>query len=639
MLEEALALLREGYSVIPIDRNTKQAAIEWAKFQTEKATEEDVRNWFKLNFNVGIVTGKISNIVVVDIDPVRGGNLQDWLKEYPTDYVVETGSGGAHCYYEYPENTENVRNLVDFKPGYDLRADGGYVIAPGSIHPRTKLPYKFLSKGFKSKFNSINDIDLRRDESDSSDRGSWLSTLLGEGASEGNRNDSLTKLSGYFAGKGVPQDVALEIVKIWNNNNELPTDLKELETTVKSVYKTEARKKLTPKVGDKDEGFAFMPLEEFMTKFAEHEMTWTVQDWLPDQTIAMVVAPPESYKTWLLLDLAVSVASGEPFLGMFPVVNQGPVLIIQQEDFAGQTAQRLEVVRYNKLHQDAPQLDDEDMVLSIPQTLPIYLHPDRKLKFDDPKALAGLEAGIKELKPALIIIDPLYSTGETDDYMTSTVQNMFALKDLRDKYKCSFVLAHHTNKSGSGDKDRQRAWGSQFLNAFLETGWQIYKETATGIKVNRHFKSAQAGQEIFLTFDIDTVTAFKYQVVQGITDKKLPKPPKEEDTAPIKPDKKPKEDPRAPIVLPPQEDAPKVPKRRQYIGDDVRILIYMRDKDQAYTVKQLAEYLRLDKKEVNVHIAKLLGDKRIKSYVDTSTGVPDNRYYYADSKTFKPPTN
>jgi hypothetical protein len=638
MLEEALALLREGYSIIPVDTKTKQAAIEWAKFQTEKATEEDVKNWFKLNFNVGIVTGKISGIVVVDIDPGKGGSLQDWLKEYPTDYVVETGSGGAHCYYEYPKEIDHIGNLVGFRPGYDLRADGGYVVGPGSIHPVTKLPYKFLSRGFKSRFNFGSDINSGREESDSPDRGSWLSLAFSEGAEQGTRNDSLAKLVGYFAGKSVPQDVALEIVKLWNKQNTEALELKEIETTVKSIYKTEARNK-TSKAGDKDEGFLFMPLEEFMTKFAEHEMTWCVQDWLPDQTIAMCVAPPESYKTWLLLDLAVSVASGLPFLGIFPVVNKGPVLIIQQEDFAGQTAQRLEVVRFNKFHQQSPQLDNDndEIILHVPEQLPIYLHPDRKLKFDDPKALAGLEAGIKELKPALIIIDPLYSTGETDDYMTQTVQNMFALKDLRDKYKCSFMLAHHTNKSGSGDKDRQRAWGSQFLNAFLETGWQVYKETATGIRVNRHFKSAQAGQEIFLTFNIDTVNAFKYEVAQGILDKKLPKPPKEkeseEKTAPIKPEAPPKLPP-APTELPPAEK-----KRSKYISDDTRILIYMRDKDRSFTVKQVAEALHLDKKDTAVLIAKLIDEKRIKYYVDTSTGIPDNRYYFAGAKTFKPPEN
>jgi hypothetical protein len=108
LLQAALAYRRRGYSVIPLKPRGKSPLIRWREFQERLATEQEIRGWWRTwpEANVGIVTGRVSNLVVVDVDPERGGNVDEVLKKYPTDCVVQTGGGGYHLYYRYPDDAK-----------------------------------------------------------------------------------------------------------------------------------------------------------------------------------------------------------------------------------------------------------------------------------------------------------------------------------------------------------------------------------------------------------------------------------------------------------------------------------------------------------------------------------------------------
>ena len=131
-LREALRYLSLGYSVFPLHNRSKLPAVKWEKYQTEKPTVEEVSKWFSVDRNVAIVTGAISGLVVLDVDTSKGGEHKPLLEKYPTNMVSKTGKG-FHLYYIYPG--WHVDNAVDFLPGVDVRADGGYVVAPPSTHP------------------------------------------------------------------------------------------------------------------------------------------------------------------------------------------------------------------------------------------------------------------------------------------------------------------------------------------------------------------------------------------------------------------------------------------------------------------------------------------------------------------------
>jgi putative DNA primase/helicase len=98
--------------------------------------------------NVGIATGAISNLVVVDVDPRNGGD-QSYAQlklDFPgvfTELVkVRSGSSGTHLYYQHPGS--HVPCRANLRPGIDVKADGGYIVAPPSTHVGGER-YRFTS--------------------------------------------------------------------------------------------------------------------------------------------------------------------------------------------------------------------------------------------------------------------------------------------------------------------------------------------------------------------------------------------------------------------------------------------------------------------------------------------------------------
>lgn len=516
--EAALEYQRRGWAPLPLGERSKIPAVPWAEFHSRLPNEQELHKWFAEHpeRNIGIVTGRVSGIVVVDFDPARGGHFESWLKRFPTNCIVQTGSGGWHLYYSYPRGAKNVPNAVDIEPGTDIRGDGGQVVAPPSTHQKGG-EYTWLKTGALGAFP----IQFQGEENQPHNRPGWISALLEQGAPDGQRNDSLAKLAGYCQMLSMSEDVAISLAMLWNSKLHPPLDVDEIKRTVRSVYKTASRRDVVvPATVSVDSvvnnsDFDLVALESFMRTFGGMAEDWLIENWLPERTIAFCISAPGSYKTWLLLDLAISIASGTDFLGHFPVKRKAPVMLVQQEDYHGQTAERLAVImksRFNIGIQPAIEDRVDDVCFNTPPNLPIYVHLDRKLRFDDTKAMKGLADAVEKIRPALIILDPLYSAAATDDYMAKTASgNMFLLKDLRDEFGCSFLVAHHTKKAE--DATRQRLWGSQFLNAFLETGWQVnLTDTPSVITVNRHFKAAANAPEQKLRFNIETKYDFVYDV-------------------------------------------------------------------------------------------------------------------------------
>jgi hypothetical protein len=89
---------------------------------------------------LAIATGTTAGLAVVDIDPRNGGRIDRALMT-PTA-TVATGGGGWHLYYRHPGHP--LRPALPGHPGVDIKADGGYVVAPPSAHPLTGQPYRWV---------------------------------------------------------------------------------------------------------------------------------------------------------------------------------------------------------------------------------------------------------------------------------------------------------------------------------------------------------------------------------------------------------------------------------------------------------------------------------------------------------------
>lgn len=92
---------------------------------------------------LAVRTGAVSGIVVVDIDTRNGGQIDRALM--PRTAYALTGTDDPHLYYRHP-GVPIPNSAGKLGPGVDVRGDGGYVVAPPSIHPRTKRPYRWARR-------------------------------------------------------------------------------------------------------------------------------------------------------------------------------------------------------------------------------------------------------------------------------------------------------------------------------------------------------------------------------------------------------------------------------------------------------------------------------------------------------------
>jgi hypothetical protein len=126
-LSQALRLARHGLPVFPCWHGDKRPATGHG-FKEATVDPVAIRAWSWLNRLIGVPTGSISGIAVLDIDPRHGGD--DWLKVHAKRLPVArshvTRSGGLHLLFRHGGDLRNSAGLI--APGVDVRAEGGYII-------------------------------------------------------------------------------------------------------------------------------------------------------------------------------------------------------------------------------------------------------------------------------------------------------------------------------------------------------------------------------------------------------------------------------------------------------------------------------------------------------------------------------
>ncbi|MGH8596263.1 MAG: bifunctional DNA primase/polymerase [Gammaproteobacteria bacterium] len=143
LLHAAETYARLGWRIHPLRPREKTPLLRgWPDVATSDV--ETIRGWWRQwpDANVGVVTGPKSGIVVIDIDGNAGeaslAELENRFGKLPATCEQRTGRG-RQLFYAYPagRTIRNTTNLGGFK-GVDVRGDGGYVVAPPSIHPNGK---------------------------------------------------------------------------------------------------------------------------------------------------------------------------------------------------------------------------------------------------------------------------------------------------------------------------------------------------------------------------------------------------------------------------------------------------------------------------------------------------------------------
>lgn len=212
----------KGWESFPVKPRDKTPMVKWADVATK---DETMLNGWWDNFpeaNIGIACGKRSGIVVLDVDAGHGGyeSLTKLILQHgslPETPVSKTGSGGEHIFFKHPGS--EIRNSAGkLGPGLDIRGDGGYVVAPPSLHPNGNT-YEWTVKPSIVELAEMPEwmIELLKENKPTTKTQSDGETIV-----EGGRNEYLTKKAGAMRRKNFSEDAIFAALQIDNREKCSP---------------------------------------------------------------------------------------------------------------------------------------------------------------------------------------------------------------------------------------------------------------------------------------------------------------------------------------------------------------------------------------------------------------------------------
>ena len=183
------------------------------------------------------------------------------------------------------------------------------------------------------------------------------------------------------------------------------------------------------------------------------QMQWLVEGLWSEQAVGILGGEPKCCKSFLALDVAVSVASGAACLRQFPVRRSGPVLLFPAEDSLAVVRQRLEGIA---------------AAAQVPfDSLPVQVITAPSLRLDTPTDRSRLANTVQQLRPILLILDPLIRLHRVDENDATQIAALLSyLRELQRQFQLAVMLVHHARKDSQSSRPGQALRGSSELH-----GW------------------------------------------------------------------------------------------------------------------------------------------------------------------------
>lgn len=239
----AIAYAKQKWSVFPCNGKVPLTPQGYKNGSTDL---NQILEWSRSypDANVAIATGDISGFMVVDADdPSAVQTLKE--QELVTKTVVSKTGRGYHYFYRIPDGI-SVASRTGILPKVDIRSNGGYIIAPPSLHPSGRR-YEFVVSPKETQISQIPpkllDLILNGNKTSSSEPAGQSSQVIDElrdiskgGIQEHDgRNQAATRLYGYLLRHYVDPFIATSLIDIWNRTNSPPLADRELQKIVESV--------------------------------------------------------------------------------------------------------------------------------------------------------------------------------------------------------------------------------------------------------------------------------------------------------------------------------------------------------------------------------------------------------------------
>jgi hypothetical protein len=231
---------------------------------------------------------------------------------------------------------------------------------------------------------------------------------------------------------------------------------------------------------------------------------WLVEPLWGDSSVGVIGGAPKCAKTWLGLDLALSVATGTACLGRYAVPRPGPVLIYLAEDALAVVRERVEgMARHRGLALERVEIH----VITAP-TLRLDRDPHRR----------QLQETVKRLQPRLLLLDPLVRLHGLDENNAGEVAGLLAyIRALQRELDLSVMLVHHTRKNAAGVAAGQSLRGSGDLHAFGDSNLYLRRVKDRLLLVSEH-RAAPASPPVYLELVATDADTTHLEVVAGISD-------------------------------------------------------------------------------------------------------------------------
>jgi hypothetical protein len=516
MKAEALRLGRRGWPVLPLhsirdgvctcskgqdcgSAGKHPRIRDWVKSATTDA--KTIASWWTRwrDANIGIATGRVSNLVVLDVDPRHGGDdsldaLIAHHGQLPDTVEALTGGGGRHIYFAF-DGVDDLKNSVgSLGDGLDIRSEGGYVVAPPSMHA-SGIRYEWEASSHPDDIKIaapprwITAVASYVAGSSASAKGDKTSNgrvdpaAVLAGVPEGERNDTLFKFASRHRGLGLDIEEALALALTAAANADPPLLVSELSGIVNNVYSRYEAGPL-PSDGFFEATASGDPRERFHIHWGNEverlpPPEWLIDDIMPRGSFVVLYGVTGTGKTFLALDMAAAIAAGQTWQGHNTF--QGPVVYVAAEG-VGDLGIRHEALRVGRGLDDLPDLGYI--------TEPVNFHSDV-----DAGHLIDL---IGDRKPGLVVVDTLArSMDGADENFAKDMNTVIKNVDrLRHATGASVMLIHHTGQKG----DRER--GSSALKAAADVFIKLSGNVTTTATLRcEKMKTATGFDPISLCFE------------------------------------------------------------------------------------------------------------------------------------------
>lgn len=190
---------------------------------------------------------------------------------------------------------------------------------------------------------------------------------------------------------------------------------------------------------------------------------WLIQGLWTEQAVGILGGEPKCCKSFLALDMAVSVASGRPCLRHFPVCQRGPVLLFPAEDSLSVVRQRLEGICVAAGTDFA--------------SLPVQVITAPSLRLDLVADRQRLASTVEALSPKLLILDPLIRLHQADENESSQMAPLLSgLRQLQRRFHVAVLVVHHAKKEAHSLRPGQALRGSSELHGWGDSNLYLRRK-------------------------------------------------------------------------------------------------------------------------------------------------------------------